>query len=92
MADSKRLPKNYKGYRLSSLDELTASLDFGNEVNFFLNGKWYLIESRGARKMIAQCPDGDPVYFDDWDDLFDHYLSDGIPIGELWQEFEIESL
>ena len=92
MADSKNLPENFAGYKLASLDELTTSLDFGDEVNFFLRGRWYLIESHGARKMIAQCPDGDPAYFDGWDDLFAGYLGAAIPSGSLWHEFEIETL
>ena len=92
MANSKSLPKDFKGYKLKSLDELIESLDFGMEVNFFLNGKWYLIESAGERKLIALCPDGDPEYFDSWDDLFAGYKVDGMPLRELWKDFEVESL
>ena len=90
--DSKNLPRDYKGYRLKSLDELLDSLEMGMEVNFFLDGRWYLMEDRGERKLIAECPDGNPVFYDDWDALLVRYTVDGHPIGERWREFEVETL
>lgn len=93
MADSHNLPKEYSGYKLSSLDELRESLEMGMEVNFFMRGTWYLLEEKSdGRAMIAVCPDGKGILYDNWDALFSGYKVDGQPIGELWRAFEIETM
>ena len=93
MADSKKLPKAFNGYKLASIDELKESLEMGMEVTLFMRGVWYLLEEKAdGRAAIAQCPDGQEKTYKTWDDLFNSYKVGGQPIGELWREFEIETM
>ena len=93
MADSSNLPKVFSGYKLQSLEELKESLEMGMEVNFFMRGVWYLMEwEDDDHVFIAVCPDGEGNVYNSWDELFEKHMIDGEPIGNLWREFEIETM
>lgn len=74
--------------RLESLSELTKAIDMRLDLEFFLYGVRYNI-STNEKPFICVCPDGNAVYYDNADDMVNHYKVDGKLLKDIWQDFEI---
>lgn len=74
--------------RLECLRELTEAIDMRLDLEFYLYGVRYNISTNG-KPFICVCPDGDAAYYDNADDMVNHYKVDGKLLKDIWQDFEI---
>ncbi len=76
-------------YRLKSLDEILESIDIGMDVEFYLYNVRYNISWRNNKPFICVCPEGDAIFYDSSEQMFDKYKVNGKVLKELWKDFKI---
>lgn len=76
--------------KFKDLAEFKYSIGLGLDIVFLLRGTEYNISWENHKPFICICPDGDAVVFNNADDLLNNYKIGETPIGELWEEIDIE--
>ena len=76
-------------YKLKNLHELMQEIDLGMDIEFFLYGTRYNISWRDNKPFICVCPDGDAIFYNTPDEMFEQYKVNGKPLKEIWMDFEI---
>ena len=71
-------------YRLKSLDEMLESIDIGMDVEFYLYNVRYNISWRNNKPFICMCPEGDAIFYDSSEQMFNEYKVNGKALKELW--------
>lgn len=74
--------------RLESLEELISAIDMGLDIEFDLYGTRYNISTNG-KPFIAQCPEGDALYFDSAKDMVERHKVNGNALKDIWHDLEI---
>ena len=64
-------------YRLKSLDEMLESIDIGMDVEFYLYNVRYNISWRNNKPFICMCPEGDAIFYDSSEQMFNEYKVNG---------------
>ena len=76
-------------YRLKSLDEMLESIDIGMDVEFYLYNVRYNISWRNNKPFICMCPEGDAIFYDSSEQMFNEYKVNGKALKELWRDFKL---
>ena len=79
-------------YRLKSLDEMLESIDIGMDVEFYLYNVRYNISWRNNKPFICMCPEGDAIFYDSSEQMFNEYKVNGKAVKELGKDFKIISM
>ena len=78
--------------KFKDLEDFRSSVELGLDIVFAMRGTKYNISWNDDKPFICTCPDGDAVVFENADDLLNNYKIDGVPLKELWREFDIYSM
>lgn len=76
-------------YKLKNLNELMAQIEIGMDIEFYLYGLRYNISWRNGKPFICECPDGDAVFYDSPEEMFNNYKVHGNPLKNIWKDFEV---
>ena len=68
------------------------AVEMGLDIEFFIDGIRYNISWQNNKPFICVCPDGEPNYYSDTQDLLDNHKIDGVPIKDLWQNIDIYAM
>lgn len=76
-------------YKLKSLDELIGSIDLGMDIEFYVYGIRYNISWRNNKPFICTCPDGDAIFYESSQQMFEEHEVNGKALKNIWRDFEI---
>lgn len=82
----------YDLYKLKSLEELMEEINVGMDIEFYVYEILYNISWENYKPYICVCPDGDAVFYDTPELMFENYKINGKPLKDIWQDFEIYSM
>ena len=74
-------------YRLKSLDEMLESIDIRMDVEFYLYNVRYNISWRNNKPFICMCPEGDAIFYDSSEQMFNEYKVNGKSIEGTLERF-----
>ena len=75
--------------KFENFQEFYDAVEMGLDIGFFIDGIRYNISWQNNKPFICVCPDGEPNYYSDTQDLLDNHKIDGVPIKDLWQNIDI---
>ena len=76
-------------YRWKSLDEMLESIDIGMDIEFYLYNVRYNLSWRNNKPFIWMCPEGDAIFYDSSEQMFNEYKVNGKALKELWKDFKM---
>lgn len=76
-------------YKLKSLKELMDEIDMGMDIEFFLYGTRYNISWKDDKPFICTCPDGEAIFYNSPEEMFENHKIDGKLLEDIWRDFEI---
>lgn len=79
-------------YKLKNLGELMDSINLCMDVEFYLYGTRYNISWRNDKPFICVCPNGEAVFYDSPNKMFDEYKVKDKTLKEAWKDFDIISM
>ena len=78
--------------KFENFQEFYDAVEMGLDIEFFIDGIRYNISWQNNKPFIFVCPDGEPNYYSDTQDLLDNHKIDGVPIKDLWQNIDIYAM
>ena len=78
--------------KFENFQEFYDAVEMGLDIEFFRDGIRYNISWQNNKPFICVCPDGEPNYYGDTQDLLDNHKIDGVPIKDLWQNIDIYAM
>ena len=78
--------------KFENFQEFYDAIEMGLDIEFFIDGTRYNISWQNNKPFICVCPDGEPNYYSDTQDLLDNHKIDGVPIKDLWQNIDIYAM
>ena len=78
--------------KFENFQEFYDAVEMGLDIEFFIDGIRYNISWQNNKPFICVCPDGEPNYYGDTQDLLDNHKIDGVPIKDLWQNIYIYAM
>ena len=78
--------------KFENFQEFYDAVEMGLDIEFFIDGIRYNISWQNNKPFICVCPDGEPNYYSDTQDLLDNHKIDGVPIKDLWQNIYIYAM
>ena len=78
--------------KFENFQEFYDAVEMGLDIEFFIDGIRYNISWQNKKPFICVCPDGEPNYYGDTQDLLDNHKIDGVPIKDLWQNIDIYAM
>lgn len=78
--------------KFENFQEFYDAVEMGLDIEFFIDGIRYNISWHNNKPFICVCPDGEPNYYSDTQDLLDNHKIDGVPIKDLWQNIDIYAM
>lgn len=78
--------------KFENFQEFYDAVEMGLDIEFFIDGIRYNISWQNNKPFICVCPDGEPNYYSDIQDLLDNHKIDGVPIKDLWQNIDIYAM
>ena len=68
--------------KFENFQEFYDAVEMGLDIEFFIDGIRYNISWQNNKPFICVCPDGEPNYYSDTQDLLDNHKIDGVPIKD----------
>lgn len=76
-------------YKLKNLEELMQEIQLGMDIEFYIYGVRYNISWRDNKPFICVCPDGDAIFYETPEKMFEQYKINEKPLKDIWKDFEI---
>lgn len=77
--------------KFNSLQELIDAIEIGLDIECYIYGQRYYIGWGDKGRVIAECPDGEGVFFTSLDEMLNFKIKNR-KLKNIWQDIQIRSM